>query len=159
MSETKINRFLEILRWCGVAVGIFLAFLLGTGPVQQFNIFAIISVIFVAGLTAVEGLFFGKSAAEVSGYGEGGVGYRRQSQMHFIALFLAIIISAIFSWGFFSYFGIYLVFILFLTLSAINHFYTGIKEKFVVNTLLRPLLVVLIWVITLYFLLPAFKMV
>lgn len=154
MGETKINRILEIIRWFGIALGIFLAFLLGTTPMQQFNIFAIISMIFITGLTAVEGLFFGKTASEVSGYGEGGA-YQRQSALHFLALFLAIIIAVILNWGFFAYLGIYTVLLIFLTFSAINHLLTGIKEKFVMNTLLRPLLVVLIWIITLYLLLPA----
>ncbi|MCE5215215.1 MAG: hypothetical protein LLF83_10920 [Methanobacterium sp.] len=153
MSGTKINRFLEILRWCGVAFGIFLAFLWGTGPVQQFNIFSIISLIFIAGLTAFEGLFFSKSASEVSGYGEGGA-YQRQSALHFLALVIVLIIAVIFDWGLFAYVGLFMVLVVFLTLSAINHLLSGIKEKFVLNTILRPLLVIFLWLITLYFLLP-----
>ncbi|HTX60799.1 MAG TPA: hypothetical protein VMC48_00640 [Methanobacterium sp.] len=152
----KINRFLEIIRWFGVALGVFLAFLISSDPVQQFNIFAIISVVFIAGCTALEGLFFSKTASEVSGYGEGGA-YQRQSALHFLAIFLAMILVVFFSWGFLAYLGIYLVLLVFLTLSAINHLFTGLKEKFVMNTVLRPALVILLWAITLYFLLPAMK--
>lgn len=158
MMYTKINRFLEILRWLGVVLGIFFAFLWGTGSVQQFNIFALFSVIFIAGLTAVEGLFFTKSASEVSGYGEGGA-YHRQSTLHFMALTVCMIIVLLLNWGFFAYTAIYMVLLIFLTFSAINHLYTGIMEKFVLNTLLRPLLTVFIWLITLYFLLPAINVV
>jgi hypothetical protein len=158
MSDTKINRVLEILRWGGVSLGVFFAFLWGSGPVQQFSIFAIFSVVSISGLTAVEGLFLGKSASQISGYGEGGA-YQRQSALHFLALLLAVIVSAILNWSFFADLGIYMVLLIFLTLSAINHFYTGIKEKFVANTLLRPVLIIFMWAITLYFLLPALKVV
>ena len=154
MGDTKINRSLEIIRWVGVALAIFLAFLLTSDPVQMFNIFAIISVVFIAGCTALEGLVFSKSASEVSGYGAGGA-YQRQSALHFTAIFLTMILTALLSYGFLAYLGIYLVLLIFLTLSALNHLITGLKEKFVMNTLLRPLLVIFLWVVTLYFLFPA----
>ena len=70
-ADTKINRSLEIIRWAGVALGIFFAFYWGNNPQSQFSIFAIFSVIFLAGITAIESMFFGEGGAEVSGYGEG----------------------------------------------------------------------------------------
>ena len=152
--NTKINRFLEILRWVGVFLGIFFAFLWGSGPLQQFNIFAIFAVVFVAGLTGIEGLFFGKSAVEVSGYDQGSA-YQRQSAFNNLALAITAVLALLLGWGFYAYVGLLMVLLIFLTFSAINHFYTGIKEKFVPNTLLRPLLVILLWIISLYFLLSA----
>ena len=57
-ASTKINRFLEIMRWAGVALGIFFAFYLGNNnPQLQFSIFAILSTVFLAGFTAIEGMF------------------------------------------------------------------------------------------------------
>jgi hypothetical protein len=156
-SNTKINRSLEIIRWAGVALGIFFAFYWGNSPQSQFSIFAIFSVIFLAGITAIESMFFGKGGAEVSGYGEDGAGYRRQSRMHFLALTVVMFFAWILNWGFIAYMAIYMVLLVFLTFSAINHLYTGLKEKFVMNTLLRPILTIFLWVITLYFLLPALK--
>jgi hypothetical protein len=154
-ASTKGNRILEIIRWGGVAVGIFFAFYLGGSPQTQFSIFAIFSVIFLAGVTAIEGIFFSEGGAEVAGYGTDSGGYRRQSRMHFVALTLAIIIAWLLNWGFFAYLGIYMILLLFFTFSAINHFYTGLKEKFVMNTLLRPILTIFLWIVSLYFILPA----
>ncbi len=154
MGDIKINRFLEILRWFGIGLSIFLAFLWGSEPLQQFNIFSVISLIFISGLTAVEGLFFSKSASKISGYGEGGA-YQRQSALHFLSLLIVVMIAVILNWGLFAYMSLFMVLMVFLTLSAVNHLISGIKEKFVLNTVLRPLLVILLWSITLYFLLPA----
>jgi hypothetical protein len=154
-NNIKINRLLEIIRWTGVAFGIFLSFYLSNNPQIQFSIFAIVTVIFLAGFTVIEGVFFGEGAEVVSGYGGQGEGYRRQSRMHLMAITLVMIIAWILNWGFYSYVAIYMVLLVFFTLSAINHLYTGIKEKFVLNTILRPLATIFLWIMTIYLLLPA----
>jgi hypothetical protein len=92
-ASTKINRFLEIIRWSGVALGIFFAFYWDTNPQAQFSIFAIFTVIFLAGITAIEGIFFSEGATLVSGYGDTGGGYRRQSRMHFLAITVVMLIG------------------------------------------------------------------
>ncbi len=138
-ANTKMNRFLEIMRWAGVALGIFFALYFDTNPQSQFSIFAIFTVTFLAGVTAIEGIFFGEGAALVSGYGDVGEGYRRQSRMHFLAITVVILIAWLMNWGFYSYMAIYMVLLVFFTFSAINHLYTGLKDKFIMNTLLRPL--------------------
>jgi hypothetical protein len=155
VASTKINRFLEIIRWAGVALGIFFAFYFDTNPQSQFSIFAFFTVIFLAGVTAIEGIFFREGATLVSGYGDSGEGYRRQSRMHFLAITVVMLIAWIMNWGFYSYLAIYMVLLVFFTFSAINHLYTGLKEKFVMNTLLRPIATIFLGIITLYFLLPA----
>lgn len=155
--RTKINRFLEIIRWAGVALGIFFAFYWDTNPQSQFAIFAIFTVIFLAGVTAIEGIFFSEGATLVSGFGDSGDGYRRQSRMHFLAITVVMLIAWLMNWGFYSYLAIYMVLLVFFTFSAINHLYTGLKEKFVMNTLLRPIATIFLWIITLYFLSPALK--
>jgi hypothetical protein len=145
------------MRWAGVALGIFFAFYWDTNPQLQFSIFAFFTVIFLAGVTAIEGIFFKEGAAQVSGYGDTGEGYRRQSRMHFLAITVVMLIAWFMNWGFYSYMAIYLVLLVFFTFSAVNHLYTGLKGKFVMNTLLRPLGTIFLWIITLYFLLPALK--
>lgn len=153
-TNTSMNRLIEILRWAGVALGIFFAFYWGSDPQSQFSIFAFFTVIFLAGFTAIEGLFFGEGAAQVTGYGDQGSGYRRQSRMHFLAITVVMFFAWLLNWGFYAYMAIYMVLLVFFTFSAVNHFYTGLKEKFVMNTLLRPLVTVMLWMITIYFLLP-----
>jgi hypothetical protein len=150
----SINRFLEISRWLGIALGIFFAFYLTKNVQQQFIIFSIFAVISICGLTFIEAFFFSKESSLISGYGEGGA-YQLQSGLHFLALTLAIIVAFLLGWGFFAYLGVYIVLLFFLTLSAINHLINGLKEKIILNTFLRPILTILLWVISLYFLLPA----
>jgi hypothetical protein len=140
--------------WCGF--GNIFCILLGHKSTTQFSIFAIFTVVFLAGVTAIEGIFFTEGATLVSGYGDNG-GYRRQSRMYFLAINVVMLIAWLMNWGFYSYLAIYMVLLVFFTFSAINHLYTGLKEKFVMNTLLRPIRTIFLWVITLYFLLPALK--
>jgi len=152
--STKINRFLEICRWIGVAIGIFFAFYWSTNPQSQFNIFAVFTVVFIAGLTAIEGLFFSESASEVSGY-SGGSAYQRQSSLHFLALAVTMILSLILGWGFYAYLSLLMFMLIFLTLSSLNHLYIGLKEEFVINSFLRPILTLFLWAISLFFILTA----
>jgi len=152
--STKINRLLEICRWVGVAIGIFFAFYWSTNPQSQFNIFAVFTVVFIAGLTAIEGLFFSESASEVSGY-SGGSAYQRQSSLHFLALAVTMILSLILGWGFYAYLSLLMFMLIFLTLSSLNHLYIGLKEEFVINSFLRPILTLFLWAISLFFILTA----
>jgi hypothetical protein len=138
-------------------LGIFFAFYWDTNPQAQFSIFAIFLVISLVGVTAIEGISFSEGATLVSGYGDTGEEYRRQSRMHFLAITVVMLIVWLMNWGFYSYLAIYMVLLVFFTFSAINHLYTGLKEKFVMNTLLRPIGTIFLWVITIYFLLPALK--
>ncbi len=138
-------------------MGIFFAFYWDTNPQAQFSIFAIFLVISLVGVTAIEGISFSEGATLVSGYGDTGEEYRRQSRMHFLAITVVMLIVWLMNWGFYSYLAIYMVLLVFFTFSAINHLYTGLKEKFVMNTLLRPIGTIFLWVITIYFLLPALK--
>jgi hypothetical protein len=152
--STKINRLLEICRWVGVAIGIFFAFYWSTNPQSQFNIFAVFTVVFIAGLTAIEGLFFSESASEVSGY-SGESAYQRQSALHFLALAVTMILSLILGWGFYAYLSLLMFMLIFLTLSSLNHLYIGLKEEFVINSFLRPILTLFLWAISLFFILTA----
>ena len=151
--NSNVNRFLEILRWLGVAVGIFLAFYWSNNVFYKFSIFAIFSVVFIAGITAIEGLFFSESAREVSGYKEGAA-YQRQSALHFLALTITMIIAFVLELGYLAYLALFGYMLIFLTLSSINHLLTGLKEGMVTNSILRPVLTVLLWAISLYFLYP-----
>jgi hypothetical protein len=145
---------MEIIRWCGVALGIFLAFFIGNSAQEYFMIFALFTVMFIAGITFIESFFFGEEGSKISGYGVGS-GYQRQSGLHFFAIAVTMLVALGLGWGFYSFLGIYMVLLIFLTMSSLNHLYTGLKEKMVMNTFLRPILTILLWVISLYFIWPA----
>ena len=154
-ANTKINRSLEIIRWAGVALGIFFAFYWGNSPQSQFSIFAIFSVIFLAGITAIESMFFGEGGAEVSGYGEDGAGYRRQSRMHFLALTVVMFFAWILELGVHGICGNLHGFTRILNIQfnkSLIHWTEGkICHEYTFKTYFNHFS----WIITLYFLLPA----
>ncbi len=139
-----MNNFLEILRWGGVAVGIFLANLLGKSPAEQFSIICLWTVIPIAGLTGIESVFFAKRAAKQSGYGDGGP-YQRQSGLNNLAVAVTAAFVYILHWGIYAKAAVMTTLLVFLILSAINHGYTAMKEKNrTIKNLLRPAMTALL---------------
>ena len=140
MDKARICRVLEILRWVGVGIGIFLALLLGEGPVQQFSILCGWVVISLAGLTGIESVFFAQAASQISGYGYGGA-YQRQSGLNNLALAVTTILVYALNWGFYAKITVMCVMLIFLTFSASNHAYSAIKEhNRSLRNFLRPIM-------------------
>ncbi|MCB2194171.1 MAG: hypothetical protein KQI62_21530 [Deltaproteobacteria bacterium] len=136
----SINSLLEYGRWIGAGVGIFWANYLGGSPQEQFSIITAWTVLSIAGLTGMESLVFSESASKVSGYGTGGA-YQRQSGLNNLALALACIVSYALGWGTMAQAALMSVLLIFLILSAANHFYSAFKEgNRNRRNLLRPLL-------------------
>lgn len=132
-----MNLILEILRWVGVAVGLFLAFSYQE-PRQQFSVLCFFTVVSVAGLTGIESLFFGEKASQQSGYGPGRA-YQRQSGMNNLALAAATLLIYLFGWGVQAKATVMFVLLIFLVFSAVNHAYTALKENNKsIKNLLRP---------------------
>jgi hypothetical protein len=151
--NTKINNILEISRLAGVAIGIFLAIYWGNNPVQQFSIVTAFAVIFIAGLTGIESIFFGESASEQSGY-TGGRGYQRQSGANNLALAITAILVYLLGWGYFAQLAIMSVLIIFLALSGTNHAYSAIIEgNHSIKNMSRPIMTIVFLVILLFFML------
>jgi hypothetical protein len=151
----KITGFLEIARWLGVALGIFFAFLWGNNPVEQFNILTVFTITFLAGLTGIESLFFGKKASESTGY-QGGRGYQRQSAANNLALGVSALLAYFMAWGLYASAALMSVLLIFFSLSAINHTYSAVKEgnkNF--KSYLRPILTILLLVLVLPFMIQA----
>lgn len=155
MDSTKICRLLEILRWVGVGLGIFLALLLGKDPAQQFNILCIWVVISLAGLTGIESVFFGKAAAKLSGYGEGGA-YQRQSGINNLALAITTLLVYFLNWGLYAKISVMTVMLIFLSLSASNHAYSAIKEhNKSFKNFLRPIMTTVLLAVIIPFMIRA----
>ena len=151
--DTKINNILETSRWVSVAIGIFLAILWGNNPVQQFSIITAFAVIFIAGLTGIESIFFGESASEQSGY-TGGSGYQRQSGANNLALAITAILVYVLGWGYYAQLSIMSVLIIFLAISGTNHAYSAIKESnHSIKNMSRPIMTIVFLAILLFFML------
>lgn len=153
--SAKVNNFLEMARLASVPVGIFFAFYWGSNPVQQFSILTAFAVIFIAGLTGIESIFFGKTASEQSGY-VGGRGYQRQSGANNLALAITAILVYILGWGFYAQLTLMSVLIIFLALSGTNHAYSAFKEgNRSAKNMSRPLMTFVLLIIFLIFLIRA----
>ncbi|MBS3813410.1 MAG: DUF6790 family protein [Candidatus Acetothermia bacterium] len=128
MTKKFICRSLEVLRLVGVAVGIFFAFWFSGDPEYQFSILTITVVLSLAGLSGIEGLFFGEAAAELAGYSESG-GYQRESAFNDLALALATLLVYAVGWGVYAKVTLMSITLIFLILSAINHAYTVVNKE------------------------------
>jgi hypothetical protein len=152
----NVNKFLELMRWFGLPLGIFFAFFWGNNPAEQFNIFAVFAVVFIAGLTGIESLFFEKEASKLSGHGESKI-YQRQSGINNIALAITAPIVYMFGWGLYAEAALVTVLIISLSLYSLNHLYTGMKEYN--NTskgFMGSILTLILFVIVVCFLLRVF---
>ncbi|MCF8033751.1 MAG: hypothetical protein K9K66_14805 [Desulfarculaceae bacterium] len=152
----SINSILEIVRWAGVGLGVFLANLWGGTPQAQFSLVCFWTVAPVAGLTGIESLFLGQRAAEQSGYGAGGAAYQRQSGLNNLALALACLLAYALGWGLMAQAALMSTLLIFLCLSAANHAYSAFKENNLrPKNLLRPLLTALLLAVTLPYMIAA----
>jgi len=127
MSKKVVCRALEFLRFLGVAVGIFFAFWFSGNPEYQFSILTLSVVLSLAGLSGIEGLFFGETSAELSDYSPGSP-YQRESALNNLALALATLLVYLVGWGVYAKVTLMSVMLILLILSALNRAYRVVKE-------------------------------
>lgn len=123
----SISRLLEYFRMTGVFIGFWLAFSNLSNPIQAFHWLSVCIVVSIAGVTAVESLLFGKQAAKASGYSDPGP-YQRQSGLNNLAVATVSLIVFVLNWGTRAETAICLVLLVFLTLSSVNHAYSGLRD-------------------------------
>ena len=151
----NLNNLLEIARWAGVGLGVFWAHWQGGSAAQQFSLVCFWTVVPIAGLTGVESLFLAQRAAAQSGYGAGGA-YQRQSGFNNLALALACLLAYALGWGLLAQAALFSTLLIFLALSAANHFYSALKEgNRGFKNWLRPLLTALLLAVTLPYMIAA----
>jgi hypothetical protein len=128
----NVNRILEFLKWIGLFLGVFFAFLWGGSPLEQFNIFAVFVLVSVAGLTGIELIFFGKNPSKLSVTPESVTpeerAYNRQSGLYNFALAVTALFAYLAGWSFYAEAALLAVLVLFLLFSAVNHAYAMVKE-------------------------------
>ena len=142
-------KLLEILRFIGCGLGVFLAYYFGNTPEEILRIMTPWFIGSVAGLSGIEGLFFSEKAAQEKGF-EKGSNYQRQNAFWFLSIALIAFIAYIYGWNSYADIALVLVFCLFLILSAINHAYTIYSEKNrawqnVIRPVLTALLTIVFW--------------
>lgn len=139
-----IIKLLEALRIAGTFLGVFLAYYYGDSPEEVLRIMTPWFVGSIAGLSAIEGLFFGDKAAKEKGF-EGRSNYQRQNAFWFLAVAVTSLAAFIAHWDAYANVAVVSVFCLFLILSAANHTWSMIAER---NTkwqnVIRPVLTALL---------------
>ena len=137
-------KLLEILRMIGSGLGIFLGYYYGDTPEEILRIMNPWLIGSIAGLSGIEGLFFGKAAAKEKGF-EQGSNYQRQSAFAFLTIGIISLLVYFAGWDTYANLTIVLTFLLLLTLSAINHTYSIFAEKNMKwQNMIRPFLTILL---------------
>lgn len=155
MTQKQICNILEIVRWLCIIAGFNLAYFSSQDPAGQLHIIMPWLVIPLAGLTGIESVFLGKTASELSGYGYNPA-YQRQSGMNNIAVAITAIVVSFFEWGTHAEIAVFMIMLIFLTLSACNHAYSAIKDKnYALKNLMRPLMTALLLAFTIPFIIKA----
>uniref|UniRef100_B3EJ85 Integral membrane protein n=1 Tax=Chlorobium phaeobacteroides (strain BS1) TaxID=331678 RepID=B3EJ85_CHLPB len=144
-----IIKLLEILRIAGASVGVFLAYYFGKSPEEVLCIMTPWFIGSVAGLSAIEGLFFSKKAAEEKGF-EQGSNYQRQNAFWFLAIAVIALVVFFAGWDVYANISLVFVFSLFLILSAANHTWSmyaenNMKWQNVIRPVLTALLTMAFW--------------
>ncbi len=151
-----ICKILEYLRWISVIVGIQLAEFLADDPISRLHILMPWIVISLSGLTGIESVFFGKAASELTGYKPNA--YQRQTGLNNLSVAIVAILVLVFKWGTYAEITVMSCTLVFLTLSALNHLWTGLKEgNHKLKNFMRPVLTTLLLIFTLPYIVNALK--
>ncbi|MFZ4741109.1 MAG: DUF6790 family protein [Bacteroidales bacterium] len=141
-------KILDIIRIALVGIAFFFGYSIGFDetydPIAQLHFMTPIVIIAIAGISGIEGLFFGKEAALAKGY-ETGSNYQKQSAFALLSYAVGAIVVYIANWGIKAELTILFVFFFFFTLSAINHGLEAIRHKnYKWQNINRPFLLVLL---------------
>jgi hypothetical protein len=125
-------KILDILRMLIVCAAFFFGYRIGSAhgydPMAQLHFMIPMIITAIAGISGIEGLFFGKEAAEIKGY-EVGSNYQRQSAIALLSYAVIAIIVYFTSWGPKAELTIFFAFIFFFIFSAVNHAADAIRRK------------------------------
>ncbi|MEI7663798.1 MAG: DUF6790 family protein [Bacteroidota bacterium] len=143
-----IIKILDILRIALVSAAFFfgyrIGFANGYNPVPQLHFMIPVIIVAIAGISGLEGLFFGRRSAEAKGF-ETGSNYQKQSAIAMLSYPAVAVIICSLNWGVKTELAIFFAFIFFFLFSAVNHTVDAIKRKnYKWQNINRPFLTLLI---------------
>lgn len=141
-------KLLDIIRIVLVGIAFFFGYSIGFGetydPVAQLHFMIPVVIVAIAGISGIEGLFFGKKAAEAKGY-ETGSNYQKQSAFALLSYAFGACLVCFSGWGIKAELAILFVFFFFFTLSAVNHGLEAIRHKnYKWQNINRPFILILL---------------
>ena len=110
----------------------------------QIHIMSPLLIIGMAGISGLEGLFFGEAAAQAKGF-ETGSNYQRQSALAMLGLVFAAVVVWVCNWGLKAELSVLAAFLFFFTGSAINHAIDAVvRRNYKWQNINRPFLTALV---------------
>jgi len=127
-----ISNIIDVLRILIVFSAFFFGYLIGFrngyNPVAQLHFTIPVLITAVAGISGLEGLFFGKKTAEAKGF-ETGNNYQKQSAIASLSYTFIAILVYFTDWGIHAELTVLFTFCFFYIFSAVNHSIEAIKYK------------------------------
>jgi len=142
-------QMLDIIRILSVCVAFYWGYSIGFAeeiynPIAQLHFMIPLVIVAIAGISGLEGLFFGKQAAEIKGY-EVGSRYQKQSAIALLSYAFVAVAVYFLGWGIEAELTIFFAFIFFFFFSALNHAADAIKNKnYKWQNINRPFIVLLL---------------
>lgn len=156
--QNRICDKLEIARWILLVAAFQLAYIFGASAAERFEILAPLVIIPLSGLTGFESVFFGRAAANASGYGVTGRRYQIQSGLNNLAVALAAVVVWYYNWGILAYAALMTATLLFYGFSAVNHAAAAVVDgNKNWKNLARPFMTAILIIAVLTIMLPALK--
>lgn len=125
-------QILDILRIVIVSIAFYVGYSIGYSngydPNAQLHFMIPVVITAIAGISGLEGLFFGKKAAEIKGY-EVGSNYQKQSSIALLSYAVIAGLVYFLNWGIKAELTIFFTFIFFFTFSGLNHLIDALKNK------------------------------
>jgi hypothetical protein len=125
-------KILDFLRIALVAIAFYVSYSIGFAdgydPVAQLHFMIPVVITVIAGLSGLEGLFFGRQASEIKGY-ESDRNYQRQSAIALISYSVVAIAIYFTNWGIKAELTIFFTFIFFFIFSGMNHAIDAVRRK------------------------------
>ncbi|MBE2281774.1 MAG: hypothetical protein IAE91_15415 [Ignavibacteriaceae bacterium] len=126
-------------------------------PEAQLHFMIPVIIFAVAGLSGLEGLFFGDETAKIKGY-ETGSNYQKQSDIALLSYAVVAILVFFFEWGIKAELTILFTFLFFFFFSGLNHAFDAIKRKnYKWQNINRPFIMLLLIAGLIYPVLEALK--
>lgn len=126
-------KILDPLRIVIVSIAFYVGYQVGFenptyDPAAQLHFMIPVVIFAIAGISGIEGLFFGKKSAALKGF-ETGSNYQKQSAIALLSYTAIAILIYILNWGIKAELTILFAFLFFFTFSAINHGIEAVQHQ------------------------------
>lgn len=158
MNKGKvICNLLELSRYILLTLGVYFAENVTLSSGTRIIIFSQFAVIGIAGLTGIEGIWFGKYSSFIVGYTPDSR-YQKQSAINNLALACSSIVGNVLEPSVMYHLALLITLIFFLAMSGTNHLLDTIKNhNYKFRNILRPVISVMFIVYSTHFILQIIK--